>query len=87
MLRIFVTIAFMVYGCEGRWMYGFNTAWDVSVPQAKVIPVSQVFKEPRPWVPKLVKNLSLHFAIFNLFIILVIFLTFTSLFILGTLEA
>ena len=55
MFRLFViTIAFMVYGCEGRWLYGFDTYLDVSLPKAKVIPVSQALKEPRPWVPKLV---------------------------------
>ena len=55
MFRLFVlTIAFMVYGCEGRWLYGFDTDLDVSVPTAKVIPVSLVLKEPMPRVPKLV---------------------------------
>ena len=55
MFRLFVlTIAFMVYGCEGRWLYGFDTDLDVSVPKAKVIPVSLVLTEPRPRVQKLV---------------------------------
>ena len=48
MFRVFVvTIAFMVYGCEGIWLYGFHTNLDVVIPRAKVVPVSKELREPR----------------------------------------